>query len=349
MKEFFLKQIILATLLFSIPAFAAVNFDSLYIGGTFGQTAPFSGNRFKDAASGDQSWGLYLGHKYNDKWAAELGYDKNSFDDLDLDSEFIHVGGAYRFRSQESVTPVLRAALGFNENKLDGGNDESGLGLKLGGGLEFHFPIFTFTALADWRYLDKVSSSLKESQALVATIGLIWPPIQVSANAAKGSASNQAKPKSENDQDHDGVLDSKDKCPSTAMGVVVNSLGCSKTETAVFKIKVEFEAGKTNLQDKYLSEIEELAGLMKSNPEALVEIAGHTDNTGSEKLNTTLSGQRAKSVADALVQKHGIDSTRIKSTGYGPTKPIADNSTLDGRKQNRRVEALISFQKEMKK
>lgn len=344
-----MKLIILATLLFSFPTFAALDFDSLYLGGAIGRAAPFSGNRFKDATGGDQSWGLYLGYKYSDKWAAEIGYDKNSFDDVDLDSEFIHVGGAYRFRSQESVTPVLRAALGLNENKLDGGSDESGLGLKLGGGLEFHFPIFTFTALADWRYLDKISSSVKESQALVATIGLIWPPIQTSNSSSKSSASAQAKPKSENDQDHDGVLDSKDKCPNTEMGVAVNSLGCAKTETAVFKIKVEFEAGKTNLQDRYLSEVEELAVIMKSNPEALVEIAGHTDNTGSDKLNTTLSGQRAKSVAEALVQKHGIESTRIKSTGYGPMKPIADNSTLDGRKQNRRVEALISFQKEMKK
>ena len=222
----------------------------LFRSGTFGKTAPFSGNRFKDAASGDQSWGFYLGHKYNDKWAAELGFDKNSFDDVDLDSEFIHVGGAYRFSSQEVVTPVLRAALGMNENKVDGGSDESGFGLKLGGGLEFHFPIFTFTALADWRYLDKVSSSLKESQALVATIGIIWPPIRASTSTSKSTTPAAAKPKSENDQDHDGVLDSKDKCPNTTMGVAVNSLGCAKTETAVFKIKVEFEAGKTNLQDK---------------------------------------------------------------------------------------------------
>ena len=344
-----MKLTILATLLFSFPTFAALDFDSLYFGGTFGRSAPFSGKRFKDSTGGDQSFGFYLGHKYNDKWAAELGFDKNSFDDSDLDSEFIHVGGAYRFGSQEFVTPVLRAALGLNENKVDSGSDESGLGLKLGGGLEFNFPIFTFTALADWRYLDKVSSSLKESQALVATIGIIWPPIQKSSSAPKSATSASTKPKSENDQDHDGVLDSKDKCPNTAMGVAVNSIGCAKTETAVFKIKVEFEAGKTNLQDRFLSEVEELAELMKSNPEALVEIAGHTDNTGSEKLNTILSGQRAKSVADALVQRHGINSTRIKSTGYGPTKPIADNSTLDGRKQNRRVEALISFQKEMKK
>lgn len=349
MKENLLKHILLATLFLSLPTFAALDFDSLYFGGTLGRTAPFSGNRFKDATGGDKSWGLYLGHKYNDKWAAEVGYDKNSFDDVDLDSEFINVGGAYRFNSQAAVTPVLRAAVGFNENKVDGGSDESGLGLKLGGGLEFHFPIFTFTALADWRYLDKVSSSLKESQAFVATIGIIWPPIQTSAASTKSSTSAAAKPTSVNDQDHDGVLDSKDKCPSSVMGIPVNSIGCAKTETAVYKIKVEFEAGKTNLQDKYLSEVEELATLMKSNPEAQVEIAGHTDNTGSEKMNTTLSGQRAKSVADALIQKHGIDATRIKSTGYGPTKPIVDNSTIEGRKKNRRVEALISFQKEMKK
>lgn len=328
---------------------ASVDLDSLYIGGTYGRTMPFSGNRFKDSASGDQSWGLYLGHKYSDKFSVELGYDKNSFSDLDFDAEFIHLGGAYRSANNENVTPVLRAAIGINNNKIENAKDENGMGLKLGAGLEFHFPIITLTALADWRYMDKVSSSLKETQALVATIGIIWPPIKTSVSTTKNTSYSQAKPKSENDQDHDSVLDSKDKCPNTAMGVVVNSLGCAKTETAVFKINVEFESGKTNLQDKYLSEVEELASLMKSNPDAQVEIAGHTDNTGSEKMNTTLSGLRAKSVADTLVQKYGIESSRIKSKGYGPLKPIADNNTLDGRKQNRRVEALISFQKEMKK
>lgn len=344
-----MNQIILTALLFSTSVFAAVDFNSLYFGGTLGRSAPLSGQRFNDATSGDQSWGLYLGHKYNEKWAAELGYDKNSFDDTDLDSEFIHVGGAYRSNAREFATPVLRAALGLNQNKLDGSSDQSGLGLKLGGGIEFHFPIFTFTTLADWRYLDKVASSVKDSQALVATLGIIWPPIQSTVSVPNTAVSAVAKAKSIDDQDFDGITDSKDKCPNTTKGVIVNSLGCAKTETAVFKIQVEFEAGKSNLQDRYLSEVAELAEMMKANPEAQLEIAGHTDNTGSAKLNTVLSAQRAQSVANLLIQKHGIAASRIKPTGYGPSKPLVDNATSEGRKQNRRVEALISFQQEVKK
>lgn len=344
------KNIILflSLILTTVSSQALTDFNSLYFGGTYGRTTPFSGTSFRDDVAGDQSFGLYVGHKYSDKLSAELGYDKNSFDDVKFDAEFIHVGGAYRPASQEFVTPVLRVALGFNQNKIDNAKDESGLGLKLGGGLEFHFPFFTFTALADWRYLDKVSSSLKESQALVATIGVIWPPIK--ATTASSSKNEPAKAKTQKiDTDKDGVEDSKDKCPNTKANVVVNAIGCAQTETAVFKINVEFASGKTNLQDQYLSEVQELAELMKANPKANVEIAGHTDNTGSEKVNMTLSAARAKSVADALTQKYGVDSSRIKSNGYGSSQPVADNATAEGRKTNRRVDAKISFQQEVKK
>lgn len=224
---------------------ASLDLKSMYIGGTYGRSVPFSGNRFKDSASGDQSWGLYLGYKYNDKFSSELGYDKNSFSDVDFDAEFINIGGAYRSSSNGDVTPVLRVALGVNNNIVENVKDESGLGLKLGAGLEFHFPIITLTALADWRYLDKVSSSYKESQALIATVGFIWPPIK--SSNTKMASQTSPKIKLENDQDRDGVLDSYDKCPNTAIGVVVNSMGCAKTETAVFKINVEFQSDRKSV------------------------------------------------------------------------------------------------------
>ena len=65
-------------------------------------------------------------------------------------------------------------------------------------------------------------------------------------------------------------------------------------------------------------------------------IEGHTDNTGSDKINQPLSENRAKAIKAEIVKK-GIDAGRMETIGYGASKPVADNSTSAGRTQNRRV------------
>ena len=76
---------------------------------------------------------------------------------------------------------------------------------------------------------------------------------------------------------------------------------------------------------------------MKDVPRLKIEISGHTDNQGSEKLNMKLSKGRAASVREWLIGK-GVSSARMTSAGYGPNQPMADNNTSDGRQQNRRTE-----------
>ena len=67
-----------------------------------------------------------------------------------------------------------------------------------------------------------------------------------------------------------------------------------------------------------------------------IELGGHTDNVGSEASNQKLSEQRAKAVYDYLVQ-HGVPAERLTYKGYGQSQPVADNSTPEGRRQNRRT------------
>jgi outer membrane protein OmpA-like peptidoglycan-associated protein len=80
--------------------------------------------------------------------------------------------------------------------------------------------------------------------------------------------------------------------------------------------------------------------MMRENPDIRIEIAGHTDSTGTKKLNQRLSELRAESVASWLIQ-NGISSTRIVTRGFGDTRPVADNSAEEGRRKNRRTEILI--------
>jgi outer membrane protein OmpA-like peptidoglycan-associated protein len=77
--------------------------------------------------------------------------------------------------------------------------------------------------------------------------------------------------------------------------------------------------------------------VLKDNPEIKFEVGGHTDSDGADDYNLKLSQQRADAVKDQLI-KMGIEAARLSAKGYGETKPISDNTTFEGKANNRRVE-----------
>lgn len=87
--------------------------------------------------------------------------------------------------------------------------------------------------------------------------------------------------------------------------------------------------------------IERLANYLQIHPSAITIIEGHTDNTGTPSINLALSKKRATQVADILNDQFSILGNRLKTIGYGDTKPLQKNTTLEGRKSNRRVEIII--------
>ena len=101
-----------------------------------------------------------------------------------------------------------------------------------------------------------------------------------------------------------------------------------------------FEYGKYELLEESFAELERVKKFMIEYPHIRITIEGHTDNIGSLQYNMQLSLNRAKAVRDWLVE-NGIEASRIKFKGYGPKKPIASNSTEEGRSRNRRVEFEI--------
>jgi outer membrane protein OmpA-like peptidoglycan-associated protein len=101
-----------------------------------------------------------------------------------------------------------------------------------------------------------------------------------------------------------------------------------------------FESGKAELRPESNAELNRLADLLTGSPSMELEVAGHTDNVGSPGKNLTLSDERAKAVRDYLIGK-GIEAKRLRSVGFGMTKPVATNNTEKGRQQNRRVEFTI--------
>lgn len=105
--------------------------------------------------------------------------------------------------------------------------------------------------------------------------------------------------------------------------------------------RIEFETGSARLNAASRQMLENMPAILDGCPENVrVLVAGHTDNEGDAGLNLRLSRQRARSVFDTLVRA-GVDPSDLVSQGYGETKPIADNSTEEGRAQNRRIDIAL--------
>jgi outer membrane protein OmpA-like peptidoglycan-associated protein len=102
---------------------------------------------------------------------------------------------------------------------------------------------------------------------------------------------------------------------------------------------INFETGKSEIKPESKPVIDQMVEMMKQNPDLKISIEGHTDNVGTEKSNQTLSESRAKALMNALVSK-SVAASRLKSKGWGQTKPIADNTTEEGKAKNRRVEIV---------
>ncbi len=137
------------------------------------------------------------------------------------------------------------------------------------------------------------------------------------------------------DSDGDGVADSQDRCLNTPSGTAVDARGCKLQETIVLK-GVTFATASAELIGDSPRVLNEVVTTLRHNPDLKLEVAGYTDNTGNHDYNVRLSQQRAEAVRDYLVGQ-GIAAERLQAKGYGPSDPIADNGSADGRAANRRV------------
>ncbi len=110
--------------------------------------------------------------------------------------------------------------------------------------------------------------------------------------------------------------------------------------TVTFKSDYLFAVNAVMLQPGGYDEVNRVAQVLKQYPQTTIQIAGHTDGTGTEEYNKKLSERRAEAVKSALV-KSGVEPGRLVTVGYGKSKPIVSNGTEAGRMLNRRVEIRI--------
>ena len=145
------------------------------------------------------------------------------------------------------------------------------------------------------------------------------------------------------DTDKDGVNDELDQCP-TIPGIASNN-GCEDLQPKLnnFAAALKFEIGQVNIATKSLQGLDSLVQIMTQYPDTKLLITGHTDNTGSSKINDPLSLSRAKKVQSYLVKK-GLAINRTSIIGLADKQPLASNETNKGRAQNRRVDLTIQYE-----
>lgn len=128
----------------------------------------------------------------------------------------------------------------------------------------------------------------------------------------------------------------------------------AKIERVGEGIKITFDSGilfdvdKATLKPEAKQNLDKLAVILNKYPDTNVLIEGHTDSTGTYEHNLDLSKQRAQSVSNYLAGL-GVDPSRFTTMGYGPSQPVAPNTTADGRQQNRRVELAVMANDKLKK
>ncbi|WP_371596287.1 OmpA family protein [Pusillimonas sp. T2] len=136
-----------------------------------------------------------------------------------------------------------------------------------------------------------------------------------------------------------GIKNDVQQSGATSLGVDVVEMP-DGTLKVLIPSHVSFDTGKYALKPELLPVLDSVARALTQHPELRAKAIGYTDSTGTAQVNQTLSVNRARAVTDYIAAR-GISGTRLMSEGRGPSNPIADNSTPEGRAMNRRVELFL--------
>jgi OOP family OmpA-OmpF porin len=299
----------------------------------------------------DPGWGgsLGFGNHILPHWNAELDFLYNRFDGFNrVDQSGVGIDLMGMGNTSGKLVPY--GVLGFDylrTNVAEGpggprGRDDDNMAVGFGIGVLARWgthALFRIEARQRYEYADP--DNLMDT---LFSVGLIVPlgkrEVAPPEPPPPPPPPPETPPPPPGDSDGDGVTDDKDKCPGTPAGVRVDFRGCEiKEEIELPDVNFEFDSAKLTADSS--TTLDGAVGTLNRYPELKVECTGHTDSVGTDAYNQSLSERRAHSVCTYLID-HGIDRARLTEHGYGESKPIADNSTAEGRAQNRRVTLRIT-------
>ncbi len=352
MKRKTMLSAAIATALLSSPVLAQDNDESdrFYVGprigvmGTDSDRVAVEGNALHTFGGGLDTWmgGLEAGFHFTPEWGTRVYYDYLR-GDLETTSAFDSSGHAYGVDVLYNFTKNFYGAVGVNSTELGNLNNRF---LRLTAGYkEF---LNENLAISFEGAVQQNDGDLTEFMFMT---GLRW---------YFGGSDQPVAPKPRPqpapvvapvvvDTDGDGVPDNRDKCPNTQAGFKVDADGCVMyaNEVITRELLVTFPLNSADIPESQKSDIRDTANFLKEYPQLDVTIEGHTDDTGQGTYNQALSEWRAQAVGDSLVKDFGIAAERVRTVGYGETKPKYPNNSSENRAKNRRIEAKMSVTKKV--
>ena len=289
-------------------------------------------------------YGMRLGYDFTDSFAAELvaHYVMAEYrtTDTHIDAWSYRLDLLYNFMPRSAVVPYLAVGGGgetIRYHTRDGGDATDGT-LNFGGGFKLfmtdnvalrgdarHILDFSYRTFRNWEY----------SAGLTFVFGGAKPAAAVRREPVEEPAREPVR---------EPVAEQKEAPPEQAPAAEPTPGHYKYCIT----LQGEFDIDKAIIRPEYQDEVARVGNFMKNYPTTTAVIEGHTDNVGSAEHNMQLSQNRAESVVTYLVEKFGIDRSRLSAKGYGMTRPIADNTSDEGRQKNRRMEAIIDCVFEVK-
>ncbi|HOS97575.1 MAG TPA: OmpA family protein [Deltaproteobacteria bacterium] len=340
-------------------------------GGTVNVT-PYLGAYVPDSSLDIDSgiaWGLGVGLNFSEKAGVEFTFNAA---DSEMDGDDAQVF-LYRLdlvhhltgRLPERIVPYVSAGLGMQTINSDqrGFDKDSDILFDTGVGLKY-FITRDLALRGDLRYLldfanDGLCHNFLAGAGLTLQMGFgerpseiavpveLMPPVTAQApvvieekapcpDAPPGCTERDWCQK---DADADGVPDCLDKCPDTPKGTTVEASGCppASQQGAIIFRNILFAFNKADLMAESLPVLDQVVEYLLANPGVNMEIQGHTDNVGTPGYNLRLSERRAASVQQYLTGR-GVPAERLRTKGFGLTRPIAPGNTDEDRARNRRVE-----------
>ncbi|MDI9239070.1 OmpA family protein [Lysobacter sp. LF1] len=361
------KKLLCAALLGGLSlaqvANAQVADDRWYLTGAAGMNIQDNDRGTRNAPFGSLGVGKFL----NDNWSldGELNYQNpNNDDNQDLNwSQYGISFDARRFFNAEgrNWAPYILMGLGYQQSEEEfdnfpstdspGERSEGNVAAKVGVGIQSALAgkraaIRTELAYrADYDHgtpdagpeADRDESWFGDLLASVGVVIPLGPPVVAAPPPAPAPSCADL------DDDGDGVNNCDDKCPDSQAGQTIGPDGCPVPVSIDLK-GVNFDFDKAVLRPDAISILNEAIEIFKRYPELRAEVAGHTDQCGSDEYNQKLSERRARAVYDHLTS-NGIDAARLTGpNGYGESRPLEDmGQTFPGCKseKNRRTELNV--------
>ena len=301
---------------------------SPFIGGyQFDEDQPLRRNRLV--------YGLRLGYDWTDSLETELVADYVRAESLstsktDISAWSYRLDMLYNFMPRTAVVPYLAAGVGgiTIEYPKSFGGDLSEPTANIGAGVKF-FITDSVALRLDGRHIWDFSndnfrheaySNWEYSAGLSFLFGGAKPAAAVQPAAEPAAETPAAEPPLE-------PVPAAEPTPGHYKYCVT--------------LNIQFDIDRAEIRPQFRDQVARVGDFMKKYPTTTAVIEGHTDNTGSPENNMKLSQQRAENVVSYLVDKFGIDRSRLSAKGYGSTRRISYNNTPEGRQQNRRINAVI--------